>query len=635
MKVFESANIGTITPRNRLLMAPVKTGLGALDGTVTAQQIAYYRRRASGGVGSIIVEPCYVDAAGKEHPRQLGIDGDDKVAGLRELVDAIHESGALAVAHLNHAGRAANPKASKRAPEAPSKMVCPTTGAVAEAMSAARAAEIVRAFADGAARARRAGFDAVELQCGLGYLVAQFLSPRTNQRDDEFGGDETRRKRFVGDVVRAMQDALGGQAPLVARLSASEATPGGLDLADAERLALDLRGWGVAGLHVVSGSACDSPPAYYQHMSLPEGGNEAAAAKLRRAVDLPVIVAGRLGDPERITRLIEDGRVDFIALGRPLVADPDLPRKMEEGAPETVLACGSCLQGCLASVKAGRGIACIVNPEAGREAESTPAAGASRRVVVVGGGPAGLTAAIEARKRGHQVTLLERSELGGQFSLAPLAPGKAAMERPLRALVRAAERCGAELHTGTEATADSIAALAPDAVVLATGATPIRLEVPGLESAATGNDVLAGETETGDRVLVIGGGLVGIETAEFLARNGKAVVVVELLEEVARDMEMITRKMTMKRLGELPVELRTGTEIVAFEAGYATVKAQGKTAKLGPFDSVVVAVGTRRDHGLLEPLSALGVEVHVVGDALELRQIMGAVESAWRVAREL
>jgi 2,4-dienoyl-CoA reductase-like NADH-dependent reductase (Old Yellow Enzyme family)/thioredoxin reductase len=550
-------------------------------------------------------------------------------------VDVIHAGGARAIAHLNHAGRAANPKATGRPPEAPSEIACSTTGATALAMSLSRIGETVRAFAAGARRAREAGFDAVELQCGLGYLVAQFWSARTNLRTDEYGGDERGRGRFARELVAAVRDVLADGVPLLARISATEQVEGGLGIDDGRRMAGRLEEWGVAALHVVSGSACDSPPWYYQHMSLPAGANQALAAQIAASVELPVIVAGRLGDPRDIVGVLDQGQASFVALGRPLVADPDLPRKLAEGHPEQVLACGSCLQGCLASVKAGKGIGCIVNPEVGHEGEAEDPAKAPRHVVVVGGGPAGLTAAIVARRRGHRVTLLERADLGGQFALAPRAPGKAAMQRPLEALLRQATHAGAEIRTDTEATPDLIQGLAPDVVVLATGASPVTLDIPGLQSATSASVVLEGQAETGERVLVVGGGLVGIEVAEYLAERGKTVTVVELLEDIARDMEMITRKMTMARLAKLPVEIRTRTAITRFADGRATVRAGDRTEEIGPFDAAVVAVGTRPDQGLLEPLAASGLEVRVVGDALALGQIMGAVQSAWRVARTL
>lgn len=635
MSVFETVRIGDLTLSNRLLMAPVKTGFGGLDGRVSARQLAYYRRRAEGGVAAIIVEPAYVDVAGKEHPRQLAIDDQDAVAGLRRLVEVIHEGGAKAIAHLNHAGRAANPKASGRRPEAPSEVACPTTGAVPQALATDRIRDLVHAFGASARRAREAGFDAVEVQCGLGYLVAQFLSPRTNLREDGYGGPRERRERFAREVIEAVREALDAALPIVARISAREQVAGGLDLDEGRIFARHLVDWGVAAVHVVTGSACDSPPWYYQHMSLPAGLNEQLAAEIKREIPVPVIVAGRLGEPERIEAVLRAGQADLVALGRPLVADPDLPRKMSEGRTEEIVLCGSCLQGCLANVKAGKGIGCIVNPQVGHEGEpETPAEG-ERHVVVVGGGPAGLTAAIVARRRGHRVTLLERDGLGGQFSLAPLAPGKAAMERPLDSLVRLASGSGARIETGVEATPERIASLEPDVVVLATGASPETLRIPGLEGAFTGNDVLAQRVETGQSVLIVGGGMVGIEVAEYLGLQGKRVTVVELLEEIARDMETITRKLTLHRLQELPIEIHTQTVLERVDAGTAVVRGPDGERRIGPFDSVVVAVGTRSQDELASPLRARGLEVVVVGDAGKPAQIMGAVSSAWEATRAL
>jgi len=635
-EVFEAISIGKLTLANRLVMAPVKTAFGGPDGKVTQRLIDYYRRRAEGGVGAIIVEPLFIDPAGKEHPRQLGVDDDDKIEGLGQLVSAIHQGGSLAIAHLNHAGRAANPKASGRAPEAPSEMTCPSTSAQAGAMSEARIEAVVAAFGAAARRARAAGFDAVELQCGLGYLVAQFLSPRTNLRTDSYGGSATNRERFVKAVIAQVKDALG-DLPLTARISASEQVEGGLVVADAKRLARWLEEQGIAALHVVSGSACDAPPWYYQHMSLPQGANPAFAKEIRGAVQVPIIVAGRLGDPDQIAGLLSDKTTDLVALGRPLVADPDLPRKLRDGHPELVVQCGGCLQGCLTGVKSGRGIGCIVNPELGQEGETLTRAPAPRHVVVVGGGPAGLTAARVAAQRGHRVTLLERSEgaLGGQFALSYLAPGKQAMRHSVESLVRLAEKSGAELRRGVEATAEAVARLEPDVVVLATGAEPIIPKIPGLTQALSGQDVLTRAVKVGARALVVGGGLVGIEVAEDLAQRGTAVVVVEMLEEIARDMEPITRKLTLRRLATLPVEVYTQTRVTRLSDGVAFVQGPAGERELGRFDAVVAAVGTRSRDGLSAQLAAMKIEVHVVGDAARLEQVQGAVRSAWEVSRGL
>ncbi len=637
MKTFDSIAIGSLTLRNRLVMAPVKTAFGDIEGKVTDRLIRYYRRRARGGVGAIIVEPLFVATAGKEHPKQLGAAHDGQVAGLRRLVEAIHEHGAAAIAHLNHAGRAANPKASGTAPEAPSAVRCETTGATPVPLTRERIDAIVSAFGEAASRAVAAGFDAVEVQCGLGYLVAQFYSPRTNMRDDDYGGTEENRARFARRVLEAVRKGTGDRIPVTARISGTEQAPGGLDPAAAVALAALLEAAGVAALHVASGSACDSPPWYYQHMALPEEVNARFARDIKQHANVPVIAAGRLGDPALIERLISEGGVDLVALGRPLVADPDLPRKMQEDRAGQVIQCGACLQGCLVGVKSGKGIGCIVNPEPGREGEPMPERGAQRRIVVVGAGPAGLTVARMASERGHEVIVLERSQtvLGGQFAVSYLAPGKQAMRKTLDSLIRVATKSGADIRMGVDADADTVASLEPDVAVVATGAVPARLPIPGIEDTLTGEDILTEAVEPGRDVLVIGGGLIGIEVAEFLAARGREVVVVEMMQEIARDMEPITRKITMKRIASMPITILTGTTVKAIENGMATVTGPDGERALGPFEAIVTAVGTRPRDELSASLRARGIEVHVVGDAKEIGQVQGAVRSAWELGIRL
>jgi 2,4-dienoyl-CoA reductase-like NADH-dependent reductase (Old Yellow Enzyme family)/thioredoxin reductase len=619
---------------NRLALAPVKTALGGTDGKATPRHVAYYRRRAKGGAGLIVVEPLFVDPAGREHPRQLGAHADDVIAGLREIVEAVHECGSLAFAHLNHAGRAANPKAIGGLPEAPSPVPCPTTGATPRELPPGRIGEVIRAYAAAAHRAGEAGFDGIELQLGLGYLPAQFLSSRTNLREDAYGCTADNRWRFVDELVAAVSATLGEEMALIARLSADEKIEGGLGPEDAIQLARRLEGLGVHGFHVVTGSACDSPPWYYQHMALPSAVNEGLAARVRSAVTIPVIVAGRLGDPERIRRILATGMADAVALGRPLLADPDLPLKMQEGREDEIMGCGACLQGCLAKVKSGGPIGCIVNPEIGHEGEPvTPAPAVGQRLVVVGGGPAGMQAALSAHRAGYRVTLFEKNaDLGGQFAFAPLTTGKQAMERPFEALVRAVERSGVDARTGIEPTVAQIIELEPERVIVATGSRPVIPPIPGLDDTLTAEHILTGRREAGRRVLILGGGLVGIEMAEQLAGQGREVVVVELLEEVARDMEAITRKMTLQRLEELPVEVHTRTRLVRVEEGEAFVAAadSGKESSLGRFDSVLVSVGHRSHDPLSAELRAAGVSVEVLGDARVPGQVFDATQDGRR-----
>ncbi len=635
MNTFTPLTIGSVKSSNRLLMAPVKTGFGTPEGKVSYRHEAYYRRRAEGGVGAIIVEPCYVDPLGKEHPKQLGISDYEHLEGLQRLASAIHEGGALAVAHLNHAGRAANPKATGLIPEAPSEVPCLMTGATPVAMTEERVEMVALEFAGAARRAAESGFDAVEVQFGLGYLIAQFLSPRTNLRSDLYGGSREHRYRFAAAVLSGIDQEIGGRLPVIARISASEQTPDGMELSDAIDLARFLQERGVAALHVASGSICDSPPWYYQHMRLPLGKNLEWAGMIKKEIEMPVIAVGRLGNPKDIRMALNDGMVDAVALGRPLVADPDLPLKMQENRDDEVVQCGACLQGCLARVKSGKGLGCIVNPDVGLEADQRRTPERQKTIVVVGAGPGGMQAALSADRLGHKTILFEKDELGGQFDLSWRPPGKAMMKRPLDSLLHLVTESGVDIRTSRTATVADIIAENPDVVIIATGATPIIPSIPGLTHPLTGEDVLTERGDVGKRVLIIGGGMVGLETAEFLSHKKHQVTVVELLDEVARDMLDITRKLTLKYLTEAGVRIMTNTEVTRLDGKQVFAITGEKETLLAEFDSVVVAVGTRSVNELEVRLQEKDIEVKVIGDAKAPRQIHDAVTEGFEAVTSL
>ena len=635
MHPFTPLRVGSIELPNRLIMAPVKTGYGTHTGEVTYRHEAYYRRRAQGGVGTIIVEPLFIDSVGKEHPKQLGISAYEHIKGLRRLVSGLHEDGVLAIAHVNHAGRAANPKASGMQSEAPSEVTCPASGVTPVAMSEERIRTVVREFGGAVRRAREAGFDAVEIQVGHGYLISQFLSSRTNLRSDRYGGSRENRYRFVVEILAAVHKETPEGYPIIARMSATEQVDGGLDLQDATRLAGFLEERGVAALHVASGSACDSPPWYYQHMRLPSGKNLEWATLIKKNVNIPVIAVGRLGDPTEIRSVLGDNVVDAIALGRPLVADPDLPRKMMADHDEDIIQCGACLQGCLMKVKSGEGLACIVNPEVGRESDRYEEAEKPKRVVIIGGGPAGMQAALTASQRGHDVVLFDREGLGGQSSLSSLPPGKAMMKRPLTSLARIVENSTIDLRLSRETTLEDILAEHPDAVVLATGAAPIIPSIPGLDRVQTGEDILTGSGGIGRRVLIMGGGMVGLECAEFLSQRGHKVTIVELLEDVGRDMEPITKRLTLQALKAGDVKILTETKLSRLTGKEAYAIRDDREVSLGGFDSVVAAVGTRSVDDLGPPLAERGIHVKVIGDARTPGGILDAVRDGFNAAVEI
>jgi 2,4-dienoyl-CoA reductase-like NADH-dependent reductase (Old Yellow Enzyme family)/thioredoxin reductase len=629
---FAPFRLGSLELPNRLLMAPVKTGYGNLAGEANFRHEEYYRRRAKGGVGTIIVEPLFIDPRGKEHPKQLGISSYTHVKNLKRLVNAIHYEGSLAIAHINHAGRAANPKVIGQNPEAPSEVTCSSSGATPMAMTKKRIAEVILEYAGASRRAIEAGFDAIEIQFGLGYLISQFLSPRTNLRSDEYGGSAENLYRFANGILSQVFQETGPDYPIITRISATEQTEGGLEFKDAVALVNFLKEKGVIALHVVSGSACDSPPWYYQHMRLPLGKNLEWASLVKKEMAMPVIVAGRLGDPKDIRQAIGSGMVDAVALGRPLVADPDLPRKMIENRDDDVIQCGACLQGCLLKVKSGEGLGCVVNPTVGKESERFKKTEKVKNIVIVGGGPAGIQAALTASEQGHKVVLIEKKELGGQFNLSFLPPGKEMMKRPLKSFVNRVKRSSIVFRLGQEATVEDIMAEDPDMVIIATGAVPILPSIPGLNEVLTGEDILTEKNHVGNRVLIIGGGMVGLECAEFLAAKGHDLTVIELLEDIARDMEPITRKLTVNRLNLSNVKILTNARITRFEGEKAFVELNGEEKHLGDFDSVVAAVGTRSVNDLIDPLRKRGMEVKTIGDARQPRQIYDAVKEGFETA---
>ncbi len=622
MPVQGSFSLGGVKLGNRFVLAPVKTALNNPGGKATQEAEAFYRRIAEGGTSLLILEPSAISPEGVEHPKQLRIHKDEHVQELEKLIQAIHEGGALAAVHLNHAGRAANPKVIGGSPLAPSVMMCPTTGAEAMELSHDQIVGIIGDFEAATRRALKAGADFIELQCGHGYLISQFFSSRTNKRSDPWGDNG----KFVDEVLGRVMEA-AGSTPVIARISGKEFVDGGLDPENQAGLFKLFERKGVSALHVGFGNSCDNPAWYFGHMALPEEPQNMILKKIRSMISLPVIVAGRMGYPERIEKVMEEGLADCIALARPLIADPDFPKKMISGQGDSILLCGACLQTCLKNVKSGAPIACMANPWV-----TTPTPQPTKkpkRVMVVGSGPAGIAAAAHASERGHEVSLYEQREfLGGQFALAVRPIGKTTMSRVLKGMLDRLARSKVSVHKDLKATPELVEKENPDVLIMATGSRQKIPDIEGIESQylMTSYEFFEKTKEIqGEKVLVIGAGMVGMEVAEMLLSEGKEVVACRRSDVIGADMDPISKKLMMKRVADNPkLTLMPTTKLIAFTPEGVRAIHKEKDVLLGPFGTTIICSGMESENSLAKALQNFKGAIHVIGDAAEPANIEAA-----------
>lgn len=615
--LFEPVALGPLRLKNRLVMAPMGTCLDE-SGHITDATIAYYRRRAEGGVGTITVEGCLVssDTVGPE-PR---ISGPEYLPGLRRLVDALRPYDVTVGVQLMHPGR----QVVEGPSVAPSPVPLNSRAPVPRELTVAEIGGIVADYARAARFARDAGFDFVEVHGAHGYLPSNFLSPQHNHRTDGYGGDLAGRARFGVEVARAIVDATA--LPLVWRLNGDDAEPDGLGLDEAVAAARMMQDAGAAAISVTAGTWL-SLQVTLAPMAVARGHMRAYAAAVRRAVDIPVMAVGRLDDPELAADVVTSGDADLVLLGRGLIAEPDWPDLVAQGRIAELRPCIAC-NACVDLVGRGERARCSVNPEAGREREwQVKPAPVARRVMVVGSGPAGMEAARLARERGHDVSIWERGpQLGGKLEVAGLAPSKREVLR-FRAHQAARLRAlGVRIELGAEVTAATVAAEAPDVVVVATGAEPLVPPIPGIDAPHVHDAQLLLRDEVpvaaGQRVVVVGGSATGCETAELLVARGVEVTIVEMRGSIGRGVEAITRRQLVRGLARDGVEVRTRTTVVAIEDDAVVCDGDVRI----PADVVALAIGWRPTGERLAG-TLTGVEVHVLGDALDPGDFVRAINA--------
>jgi len=640
-RLFSPINIGKVRLKNRVVMAPMVTRLGATNGFMTERERVYFIRRARGGTALITVGNATIAPNVQPEPRHDAIWDDKYIPMWEEFARVIHAHDCMVSIQLCHVGNQGKPKETGIRPVAPSEVASPLTGEMPKALTREEIKDIVEQFADAAVRAKNAGADMVEIQGVQGFLVQNFMTPLFNKRTDEYGGDVRNRMRFPVEIVTRVKEKTGSEYPVVFRMVASDLVEGGIEIEDAKTMAGILAEAGVDALHFTAGAGH-----HVRHLGMPpaDAGRNCIVdlvAQIKGVVDVPVMVSQRIVDPVEAEEILKERKADIISLGRALICDPDWPKKAAEGAFKDIRICIGCCQGCYDETREGRQWTCIYNPEVGKEKEyEISEAEKLKKIMVIGGGPGGLEVARIAALRGHSVTLYDKGgELGGQWLLACIPPRKQEYMEMIKWYVGQLEKLDVKIVLDTTVTPEFVEEVNPDVVVVATGSTPLIPGIPGVDrkNVVTAHNILGGTIEeVGDKVAVIGGGMVGAETAEFLAEQGKKVTLIEMLEEIALDMGIVRKPYLMQSLSDYGAEVLISTRIEGISnQGIIATDSGGARKSIDIFDTIVLAVGAKPLDEISREIEGKVPKVYVIGDALKARKALEAIAEGARVGREI
>ena len=630
-KLFTPMKIGKIEIPNRLVVSPMVTDYCNQDGTATERYIAYHEAKAKGGWGLIITEDYAVDPSGKGFSCVAGLWNDSQIASHAELTRRVHQYKSKIFAQIYHCGRQTASAITGCQPLAPSPVPCPTMQELPKELPVDEIEKIVGQFGDTALRAKKAGFDGIEIHGAHGYLISEFMSPYSNKRTDEYGGHLLNRMRFPLKIVADIRAKCGKDFGVGFRISCDEFVPGGRTIEDTKAMAVFLEDAGIDVLHVSAGvyaSADKIVPA----SSTPHGWLAGYAEEVKKAVRVPVITVGRINDPFVAESILASGKADFVAMGRASLADPEFPEKAKAALFDEIRPCIACNEGCIGILFTDQPIKCVLNPTLGREAEWVirPAKKA-KKVVVIGGGPAGMEAAATAAKAGHKVSLLEREgRLGGLFYLASVPPNKGEIGNFVEYQIKQLEKFKVKVTLNANVTSELIDSEKPDVVINATGGIPATPDIPGIAKPNVVNayDVLAGKVFVGAKAVVIGGGMVGAETANHLANHGKSVTLVEMLPDIATEIQNINRSALLQDLEKGKVRILVETTVKEVLTDGVLVIKGCDTESIGA-DTVVVASGSRSDGSLEDMLADKAYKLVSIGDAVKVGKVVDAIEAGY------
>lgn len=635
-RLFSPCKIGTMEIKNRLAVSAMVCNYCTTEGLATERYNAYHEEKAKGGWGLIMTENYAVSPEGRGFTNMACMYNDIQMKSHAEVVKRVHKYGSKIVAQMVHAGRQTNHNANTgMQPVAPTPIPCPSNQEMPHELTVCEIKELVSKFGDAARRFYTIGFDGVEIHGGHGYLIAQFMSPYANKRVDEYGGVLYNRLRFAKEVIEDVRAKTSPDFPILFRISSAELMPGGRVIQDTVAIALMLEQWGVNAIDITAGTYGEDTTV--PSMAAAHAWNINSAEEVKKAVSIPVMAVGRIIDPILGESILRSNKADIIVMGRGSLADPHLPNKAKAGEYDKIRQCIGCLQGCIGRLP-DKPIACLVNPQLGFEGETVLKAEKPKKVWVVGGGPAGMEAARAAAMKGHNVTLFEQNDrLGGSFTLAAYSPYKGEIASYVSWAKKELDDLAVDVKLNTAFTIDMAIQGKPDTVIITTGSTPLvpkSIEIAG-DRTVDAQKVLGGAFMCpGAKCAILGGGLIGLETAVHLGWLGRDVTIIELLDKIAADVEGGVLPSLLKLVDCYGVKAITGAKVIKVDDGTVTFEKQGKKEHM-TFDTVVLALGGKPENKIETELKGVVTEVISAGDAFKVRKAIDATREGFKAGSDV